>query len=443
MTHSVNISFLIGCVMGIILTGFSSLTAQELPKPGMSALHPEGSGGTAAGDLDASERAASANLANNDAAASAVRDVSNEPGWLQDFLSQKLPFSFGLVLNETYDDNIFISPQKSADFVTQIQPGVLFILGDKTMPNMDYLRIAFSPDGLIYADHPDQNTVDYDADLLYQHSWTRLTVGLEQRYQKLSTATIDVGDLVRRDVYTTLLTASYAYNDDLNFYATGTQRISDYQASVPNTNEWIGDVYGLYQLTPKLGIGFGPRIGFVDIAGAANQNYEEALGHLNYELTGKIFLTFSGGGEYLSYQDNTPSRLLPVFEFSANYQPFDGTNLAVSAYRESIPSYDEIGENYLNTVIQASLKQRFLRNWYLVLSGGYDIADYQFASQTAPAASGPRRDDHYYFAEGGVEWDPNDWLKLTARYQFSEDNSTFSENSFSDNQINLQSTAEF
>jgi hypothetical protein len=432
-------------MVGAILALPGPVRAQKLPSPDPAQYAKPEVTDTLVRDLpdpqllpaQAPSAAAPADAA---AESSAVKDISNEPGWIQDLMSKKWPVSFGVVVTETYDDNIFISPQKSGDFVTQIGPAVLFSMGDKTAPDNDYLRISASPTGLIYADHPEQDTVDFDGDLIYQHSWTRLTVGVEQRYQKLSTATIDVGDLVRRDIYTTLLTAAYTYNDDLTLYGTGTQRISDYNASVPNTNEWIGDFYGLYQVTPKLAVGFGPRIGAVDIVGAPNQSYEEALVHLNYNLTGKILLTLTGGGEYLSYQDNTPSRLLPVFEFSAGYQPFDGTNVSLSAYRENIPSYDELGENYVSTVVQGNVKQRFLRNYYFIGSGGYDMADYQFASQ---GDSGPRRDDRYFFVQGGVEWDPNDWMKVSAQYEYSQDQSSFSENSFTDNQFNLQTSAAF
>jgi len=374
-------------------------------------------------------------------ATSAVEDVSGSPFWLSDLLAKGSPLHLGLAAGETYDDNIFISAQKTNDLITHISPSLDFEKGDKTAPHMNYLNIYLAPTLYFYTDHQSQDRKDYNADVLYQYQWTRLTLGLELQYQHLTGASIDIGNLVTRDIYTSTLLGSYNYNDKLLFSGTATQRITSYP-SIANvdTTEWIVDGYALYQVAPKLQLGLGPRIAFIDISGAPNESHQDLLVHLNYNPGGKIAVTFAGGAEYLQFQEGEPAHILPIFDFSANYTPRDGTNISLSGYRQSINSYDETGSVYLSTIAQVGLRQRFLRDIYFTLSGAYNITDYSFGSQSL---TGSKRKDDYYFANVGVEWDPKPWLSVSARYQFSEDDSNVTQNSFNDNQVDLQTSLRF
>ena len=371
----------------------------------------------------------------------AVEDISGHPFWLADLLERGSPLHIGFTAGETYDDNIFISPDKTGDFLTHISPSFDFEKGDRTAPNANYLNVYFAPTIFLYENHSNQDRTDFDADVFYQYQWTRLTLGLEQHYQHLTDASIDIGNLADRDVYTTIASGNYVYNGKLGFFGTATMRITSYQnGSDVDTNEWIVDAYALYQFAPKLSLGIGPRIGFVDIIGAPNEDYQDLLFHLTYNPEGKINATLSGGVEHLQYQGNTPDHLLPIFDLTANYSPRDGTSISLSASRQSLSSYDIAGENYLDTSVQVGFSQRFLEDFYFKLSAGYTIADYEFGSLQL---SGLKRNDDYYFANIGVEWDPKDWLKVNASYQRSEDHSTFAQNSFNDNQIDIEASLHF
>lgn len=372
---------------------------------------------------------------------SAIRDISGRSFWFSDLFEKGSPLHFGLTAGETYDDNIFIAPQKTADFISHIAPAIDFEKGDRTAANANYLNVFFAPTFFLYADNPKQNRENYNGDFFYQHEWTRLTLGIGQRYQHLTDASIDIGNLAKRDIYTTTLNGNYVYNDKLKLFGTAAQCITSYETGTHiHTNEWIIDGYALYQLAPKTALGIGPRIDFVDIVGAPNEAHQDLLFHLIYDPLGKINVTFSGGLEYLQYQNNAPSHLLPIFDFTANYNPRDGTSLYLSGSRQSVNSYNLAGEMYLNTVIQATFKQRFLRNKYFILSAGYTMADYEFGSLPS---MGLQRKDNYYSANIGVEWDLKDWLKLNAHYQYSKDNSNVAQRSFNNNQIDIQASAWF
>jgi hypothetical protein len=363
------------------------------------------------------------------------------PGWWDNLFSHGSPFYFGLTVGETYDDNIFISQQKTGDFYTHVTPYIDFVKGDKTASNENYLNLVFRPTFFFYSNNSDQNRTDYYADGIYQHQWTRLTLSLEQRYEQLTDASIDVGNFFKREVYTTTLHGNYDVDDKLSVGATETQRLSSFDnQAISSTGEWLTDAYVQYQVASKLTLGLGPRVGFADITGAPNQTYEDLLARVSYDVTSKFTVNFDGGAEYRQFQGST-DRVFPVFNITASYTPFDGTLLSLSGYRNDVISYSEIGDDYLSTLVQVSVRQRFLRNFFFNASGGYNLAQYQGDSSTG-TTGGQRRDD-YYFVNVGLEWDPREWISVSGRVQVSQDKSTFAQSSFNDSQVDLQTAVQF
>ena len=373
----------------------------------------------------------------------AVEDITNQTGLSDNFWRLGSPLHFGLIVGETYDDNVFISPKKTSSFLTHICPSIDFQKGDQTAPNMNYLNLYFAPTIYLYQDLTNKNRIDYNADIYYQYSWTRLTLSFEQQYQHLTDANLDVGTLVSRDIYTTKLSANYFYNDDLTLFGTATQQVNNYPGLT--INEWDIDSYALYQVAPKLLLGAGPRFCFLDITGAPNETHQDFLFRLKYIPDRRFTVGFDGGVEYLQYQDNTPSRLLPIFDCNATYSPKEGTWLYASAGRTTLNSYDFRGDTVAYTSLQAGVSQRFHQDINFTLTAGYNISDYEAVSGqiSGQSGNGPRRKDDYCFVKGGVEWDPNVWFKVETSYQWSEDHSTFAQNSFNDNQIDIQSSIKF
>ena len=359
------------------------------------------------------------------------------------FPDTTLPVNLSLSVAEVYDDNIFISQtDRRADYITEITPNVVFVKGDPTAANSNYLKIEARPTFLFYAKNSGQNTIDQYEDGAYQYNFTRLTLGIEQRYEHLSTANIDIGNLAQRDIYTTLISSDYNYNDALSIKTSASQRITDYDATpgttITDTTEWTINSYALYQITPKIALGVGPRIGFVDIQGAPNQTHEDLLFHANYDAGSKISFGLSAGIEDLQYEDqNNENHFLPIFRLSGVYQPFDGTMLTASGFRETLVSYSLFGQNYIDTSIQADFRQRFLNKYYFTLSAGYTDDAYQPGSTNV---TGQLRQDDYFYGGAGVEWDPNDYLKFAARFKYSDNSSNFNDFSFTDNRITVQAT---
>jgi hypothetical protein len=370
----------------------------------------------------------------------AVTDVTNQPGAVEGLGQRKWPFYFGLDLGEMYDDNILISPdnEKKSSFITHVSPMLDYQRGDQWAPHANYLNLYFSPTIYFYNNQHQYNRTDYDGDIYYQYNWTRLSVGFEQHYQHLTDATLDEGTLVSRNIYTTKLTSWYLYNDDLTLYTTGTQQISSYKDFT--LNEWDLDNYALYQIAPKLSIGAGPRFAWLDVQDAPNETHQDFLFRLKYNPDERFTVSFEGGAEYLQYEGNTPDRVLPIADASISYSPFDGTWFYFSGGRSTINSYDIRGDTIDYNNVQIGASHRFFEKFTASATLGYSLSDYQ---HTAGNIGSAQRTDNYYFAKGALAWNPNDWLKVEASYQWSHQDSTFEQNTFTDNQIDLQSSVKF
>ena len=366
----------------------------------------------------------------------AVRDVTNSPEtWWEDFLNHTSPFKVALDLSETYDDNIFIQPDKTSDYITNITPGISAEFGDKTAPNSSYFFGLAQFTELLYARNTGEDASDYFLDVHYQHQFTRLILGIEQQVRRETETDIDVGNRVQSEVYATVATATYAYNDDLSLRGTVTQNIVDYDSSSYfNTAERVVDFYALYQVLPKLSLGLGPRVGFVDIQDNPDQTYEDALVDLLYQVTDKTSITLVAGPEFREYEGSDGTSVTPVLDLTAHYSPTDDTTLKLEARRRRIVSYGTMDEDYTNNEVDASARQLVFQKVYVNFSAGYDLNDY---TATASGAPDPDREDNYFFVRGGLEWQATPWLDVKASYQYARDDSNVAQYSFNDNQVTV------
>ncbi len=426
--------------LGLLVLSIQVSWAQELKSVGDSAY----TGGDATGVLDFPKNNPAVTILSNSKETgddTAVEEQGGSSFWDKMFL-HGAPFYYGLTIGETYDDNVFISQHKIGDFYTHITPLIDLVRGDKTAAEGNYFNVAFRPTIYLYDRESQQNRVDYYADAFYQHNWKRLTVSLEQRFEELTDPSIDVGNFFKQDIYTTQLTADYNYNDKLSFGGSETQKLSFIfnQPPITETAERITDLYARYQVASKLSLALGPRLGFVDISGAPDQTYQDLLARVSYQASERISLSFEGGGEYRQFQD-AYTRLYPVFALNASYAPFDSTLLSVGAYRQDVISYGEVGSNYMSTQVSGTIRQRFFQNYFVILSGGYDLAQYDPAGPDSGFTG--RRLDHYYFASAGLEWDPREWIRVSGRVQASADESNFVGNSFNDSQLDIQAALQF
>ena len=348
-----------------------------------------------------------------------------------DWLNSRLPIHFTLDFNSYYDDNIFISPHKTNDYVFRISPGVNYTYGEEGESD-NYLALTYVPTVIEYYSNSQQDAVDQNADMLYEHNFQRLKLSLEQSYVHSNDTSIQAGTIVVSNVYSTTAKASYDYSDKLSIMASFNQDLSYYQnPGYNNVYERSGSAYFLYQVLPKVSLGVGPTIGADDIPGQPSQMWEQGLAHLTYNATEKVTLAASGGVEDRQFNTNISNQITGVFNLSAYWTPFDGTSLNIAGYRRNAPSYSIGGTNFTATGISVGIRQNFLQDFYVGLNGGYENDAYTAASVGVTGA----RNDNYYYIHPYVQWNAEKWFQVVAYYQYSADDSTINALSFNDNQV--------
>jgi hypothetical protein len=354
----------------------------------------------------------------------------------------RLPFHISVTLGEVYDSNIFFQPNKTSDFITQLGVRGEIKFGDQEVTDGNYLDGYYAPSGALYADHSSEDFLNQDVDLLYQHRFTRLTLSLEQSYTKTTATSFSIGNLVTSNIYTTNAKATYAYSDKVEINSSFSQVFTDYNtAYYTSSREWINDEYFLYKLDSKLSIGIGQRFGFLDFEGAPFQTYQQLLPRLKYDYSGRLTFQLAAGAEYRQYnQSGRADRFTGVFELSGTYQPFLDTTISLRGSRHYVPAYGFNDEDYLATNVSLTGRQKFLKEFYFNLGLGYENDSYLY---NGTGFTGPNREDNYYFATTGLDWDPNTWLVVSSYYKYQKDASNFSAFSFDDNQVGFSIEASY
>lgn len=337
----------------------------------------------------------------------------------------------------TYDDNIFIRPDKEDDVVGTLTPGIMVGAGDYGVREENLLTLEYNPSFIFFADHSDNNSIDHEALLNGQWRPGRLTLGVKQAYQNFSGAVIDVGDRVDRRIYTTDLLARYDLTDKTDVELEGRQIIGDYDRLL-DYNDWLARLWLDYKITPLLKLGAGVSAGWVDVTRSVNQTYQQALVRVSYEVTELVEVHASAGGEIRQFQGPQDSRLDGVFSLGALYTPHEGTTFSLDGYRKPNTSVILLNNNYISTGISAGIRQEILANYALYFQGGYENADYVKTHPTADDS----REDNYAFARVGAEWRPWERLTVGVFYQYRQNNST-ERFDFDNNQVGMNVSLRF
>lgn len=351
-------------------------------------------------------------------------------------VGQHLPILITGTVGEVYDDNIYIQPVKVSDFITQLNLVLEYRAGNDTAVDSNYFDIFYAPSGDIYASHSSSNSFNQNTGALFQHRFSKLTLGISQTYNHNSATAAPVGNLVTTSVFDTKATAQYLYDEKFSLFATYDQNYTNYNtAGYSNSSQYQGDLYFLYHYDSKLSVGFGPKFGWLDVGGAPNQTYQDALGRVEYKYSGKLKFNLDFGVEAREYDGNvTGTKVTPVFTAAAIYNPWVNTTLTLQGQRNFYPSYNLTGQDYIATAVSLIGRQRFCRDFYYNLGFGYENDTYTGAGV---ALTGPGRVDNYYFATTGFDWVPNSWSKFSIYYKYQNDNSNFSSFSFNDNQVGI------
>ena len=359
------------------------------------------------------------------------------------YTSDRIPFRVTATLSEVYADNIFASPQKTHDYITRLTVTGEYQLGNLLTVDGNYLDAVYSPSLHLYARFPHENGVDQDVDVLYAHHFSRLTLSLEQIYTSLQSTNASLGGLLTSDVYTTLARADFMYSQKLDLVAVFKQEVDAYDnPTYTDSTEWVGDVYALEKLDPKLSVGVGPRIGFVDIDHAPNQSFQSALGHVIYTPSDKISATVAAGAEVREFEHNKyATKVTPILEGTAIYQPTNTTKVQLDAESHRVVSHGQVGQDYTAIVVSLGLHQRIVRVIYFGIVAGYE--NDQYSEVAFQSMGNDTREDNFIYVQPNLSWKPNAGMALALFDKYEEDSSNVGIFTYDANQVGVSFSATY
>jgi hypothetical protein len=377
-------------------------------------------------------------------------EVSAEP--------RRFQYGLQILTRGVYDDNINVSQvNRVSDWYFTIEPVLTLGAGDITGHEDNYIRLDYYPALFLFAKHSEDDAFQQVISLAGQHRFARLTLDLSEQIAILDGtdlrslsdqtspgghANLDVAGRTQFQTYNTQANASYDLSGKTFLSAGVNSLITDYNSSsLLSSGDVSGNLFVNYRYSDKVTVGVGGTGGY-NFAEQPNpgQTFEQANARLSYQATGKISLNLSGGVEFRQFQDSSRGTYVsPVFELSANYQPFDGTSFSVSGNRRTYNSATLGGEDFAGTTINASLRQRFLQRFYVGVSGGFQNSDY-FSTINGVSAN---RQDNYYFIEPSLDFSITRFWTVGGYYLHRQSDSSFQSFSFDDNQFGFRTALVF
>lgn len=439
--------------------------AEPIPRAGLPAAPLVGSGALPGGAL-ADPGALPANPSALPEGAATTNNIGT---------ARRFQYAFAVTLGATYDNNIFLEPGGvRGDLYFTLQPGVTLGFGGGYGGGEkdNLVRFSYSPQVLLYVDHPELDTVQHFVNLFGVYHFNRLTVRGAQDVEILdstdvgnphpsnqlggtvgttdpnggtgtttgsfpvannpvSSVNLDVGQRTRENLYNTSLLGNYYVSDKVSVDVSGQLSVSDYAGALLSNTTLSGSGFFNYSPTGKTTLGLGVTAGYV-IADRPNpdQSFEQGNLRLSYVPSSKFVFSGQVGLELRQSSDEDNTEVTPVFDLSVSYNPFDSTAISLTGSRQTLTSAVLGGQDYRTTGLTLGVSQRFFQKFFLRLSVGYTHSEYV---ATVVGVSAARTDD-YFFLQPGLDYNVRDNLSVGAFYSHRESTSSQTNRDFSDDQ---------
>jgi len=352
---------------------------------------------------------------------------------------------FGYVLHgevrASYDSNIFIKEHGAEhDFIFSVQPGLAVGWGEfkselygsdsfrhrfERYVEKNYIFADYSPSYTWFASHGSEDTFDHDARLEGEWTIRRLTLGVRARYLTENVAEADIGERIEERHLNAALTSRYQYSGKTSFEVNGFYQGTDYAGNNVDTKEWRNEDWLNYQISPKVRLGLGGALAYVDRSSGPSQTYQQGLARVKYEPTEKLTVSLTAGAEWRQTEDSS-DRTDGVFQFDLAWAPFAGSYFYLQGYRRAYNSGNEGSEYFQATGLSLQYRQRLFQRFYFGLTGGYQNADYK--DDLGSPNFG--RNDDLYFVRPALGFDLATWLNCEINGEYQKNDSSIEGRSF-------------
>ena len=306
------------------------------------------------------------------------------------------------------------------DLVLSLEPGFSIGLGDVPERKESYIRLDYSPNALLFAEHSEFNALQHFIHLEALARLGRLSLTLTQDVQLLDGTGFDFEnpnnfgaprdpnagrhrDVAGRnefELYATALGARYDLSDKASLDS-GLNYTRTTYIGLFTTEVYSGFLFFDYKLTPQLKIGAGGAGGAVEFDDPiVEERFQEVRGRLTFEIPKKVLVNASAGVEFRQFGPmGRANYSAPIAEFTTAYEPVEGTKLTLNGRHRSFVSNALLGQSFRVTGFSGGVEQRLTDRLGFRVFTGYETADYFSTLRDIEA----EREDQFFFVDVSLE----------------------------------------
>ena len=300
--------------------------------------------------------------------------------------------------------------------------------------------LSYTPTLRLYSNSQFHNSVDHNVSLSCGSGsrYEDWIFGLSQGFSYSAAPSTETASQTDRESCSTGLSATRILNDKMSATFALNQNLQ-FASGFQNSRDWSTTEGLNYRFWPWLNTGISVTAGYVDVDSGYNQSYESLQAHINCRATRKISFALNGGIENMQYWGAPGQTLVgfngtnfslvhispaanlmtPIFGASIQYQPFDYTQISVSANRSVAPSLFQ-NENTETTSYGINLNQRLLKTFQLGLGGSYGTVNFVSAANGIAV----NRTDNTYSFNASLSHAFFKHGTISAFYQYSDNQSS-------------------
>ena len=366
-------------------------------------------------------------------------------------------FAFHLSLRGAYDDNIALTHMnRIGDRFLQIQPSVMFGVGEVAQQG-NFFMVNYLPSFYRYDDHPEFDSNQHIGRLLTGFKTDKWTVRFDQEVAYLQNIVLAASSgefqsltptgRTTLGLYSTDFSINYNFTPSDFLFTEALMNRRDYAAPLVSSQVYAADLYLNHGFNPQVVLGLGVEGGYntVDFP-TPDQSFVQANVHFNYTPSKIFSLDIIAGEEFRNF-DNL-SRVItsrdtystPVFSIGASFTPNDNTKVTVGASRQIANSAALTAQDYIDTTVNAMIRERVCKQLYLAVFGGYEHVKYFNIIQ---GVNLPTLSDDYWYVQPSADILLTRYWSIGGYYLRRQNSGSVSTVDFYSNEYGARTTIKF
>ena len=369
-----------------------------------------------------------------------------------------LEYAVHLNVRGAHDDNIGLThTNRLDDNFVQIQPSLMLGIGDVVRTDT-FLAAIYAPSFYRYDDHPDFDSDQHLVRVLGGIKSGNLILRLSQDVALLNNIVLAASSSERSslgtingrtdlDVYNTRLAANYNMTPNDFLYSELKMNRTEYAQPLVSSEMYAVNLYLNHGFSRSLVLGAGVEGGYntVDFP-TPNQSMVQANGHLRFQPSGRFALDVIAGAEFRRFESSSQmtareSYTTPVFTISTSWLPLDSTRIIFGATRQIYDSAAQTAQDYVDTNLSATIRERLCQQLYVMVVGGYEHVDYFNTIESAVPL--PTLRDDYFYVQPSVDILLTRFWSLGGYYLRRENSGSVSTVGFYSNEYGVRTSIKF